>query len=674
MTIDVKVEQVFKDLSCNDTQKQQTPFQVVLVDIKKAARNRKIHCVEKSLEGDLKFVALSYRWGELHEKMVDTQVGYLASITSFDMDDFYYLCSMMTKEADLKDMDYVWVDAICVDQTNDERRKTTIHQMSNIYKHANYILAVPDLHLAHLKKTITRCNEIVEGSGRYYEDIYHLIHGNFDRLVDVETQWLDTIGVPKDPALRTLLTEYTNHFTDGLTTNRIHEPEYHPEEALEHIFESAAEAVSKEEENIKSHFIDKNDPFLAQLGRWHTCNQRTCPLSLFKPIRLPDDFDMRNSHHRPGTHPRDWKRHIHDRSNSIRRSMHFMADLIKDWSSRVWVISEYSIAKKKNNLKYWFIQLKATLFDPNANRLLEKNGLLRFFEFKFDDPSFSALQKHMIVPPQSIWNVTSEPVYITFHQHMIQRLVKPSFLEMMLVSKAKRNEDRFYAVFPLFDAYKHKLQLVMEDRHIDTMVSVKLTLFDVMTTNDKLTLLFLTADVYCLPENRLLPTFATVAIQAKRSLEQHRALDDDMAPCNFDVTDQSTILLQKTNLIKDDKPLFYLHVKPIGYYATTEPTCVDTYRTKVLQHPLLRKLFSMETLVVDLVWIPIFGKHAMDKVVRDEDGSYLSDLMLLVGSFVENKWVLAMVNRSDVAALKAFADDAHWTYHEDKHRVGFHIY
>ncbi|ORZ07429.1 hypothetical protein BCR42DRAFT_153273 [Absidia repens] len=133
---------------------EEKPFQVVLIDIKKAAEDNVIHCIETPLmgSGDLKYVAISYRWGELHETTVDTQLGYLASITSFGLDSLFKLCRTMTKEVDLKNMDYVWVDAICVNQGDYEKRKATIYQMTNIYERANYVVAVPDLHLRHLER------------------------------------------------------------------------------------------------------------------------------------------------------------------------------------------------------------------------------------------------------------------------------------------------------------------------------------------------------------------------------------------------------------------------------------------------------------------------------------------------------------------------------------------
>ncbi|ORZ07330.1 hypothetical protein BCR42DRAFT_152521 [Absidia repens] len=129
------------------------PFQIVLVDIDIAANHGAIICVEKPLElnaEELNFVALSYRWGELQEQVIDTHLDYLATITSFDLDDLFKLCKMMTFEPDMESIQYLWVDAICVDQTNYERRKATIHRMSEIYEKATYILAVPDLHKQHL--------------------------------------------------------------------------------------------------------------------------------------------------------------------------------------------------------------------------------------------------------------------------------------------------------------------------------------------------------------------------------------------------------------------------------------------------------------------------------------------------------------------------------------------
>ncbi|CAO3593556.1 unnamed protein product [Absidia cylindrospora] len=205
MTKDNQVEHLNKDMICDNTpqqQQEQRSFHIILVDIKEASAGR-IHCVEIPLpedddenQEDLKYVAISYRWGELQEQLIDTGLGYLASITSFILHDFYHLCTMILRENELRHMDYVWVDAICVNQTNYDQRKATIHQMSNIYKRANYILAVPDLHAQYLKNTVTKNKDIMRGTCVYSRDIYHLIHGNTDKLAALEDQLFDEFDIP----------------------------------------------------------------------------------------------------------------------------------------------------------------------------------------------------------------------------------------------------------------------------------------------------------------------------------------------------------------------------------------------------------------------------------------------------------------------------------------------
>ncbi|CAO3593634.1 unnamed protein product [Absidia cylindrospora] len=210
MTKDTPVEQRIEDLSLKDTQQKQQqrqkPFEIVLVDIEKAA-NGEIHCVKVPLEGndeELKYVTLSYRWGEWQETLIDTKLGYTASVTSFDLSDFYSLCYLMTLESDFQDIKYVWVDAICVDQ-RPAKRKATIYQMSNIYERATYILAVPDLHLAYLKSTTINNMDIIRGSLYNSKYIYHLIHSNIDELNAMEEDFLDNANVPTNPILRHLL-------------------------------------------------------------------------------------------------------------------------------------------------------------------------------------------------------------------------------------------------------------------------------------------------------------------------------------------------------------------------------------------------------------------------------------------------------------------------------------
>ncbi|CAO3645255.1 unnamed protein product [Cunninghamella echinulata] len=89
--------------------------------------------------------------GELSEQLCKTP-NYTAHITSFELNDLVILCEFIKKDPCLKDIQYLWIDAISVNQLDDKRKKDTILKMSDIFKTATYILAVPDLHRQHLYK------------------------------------------------------------------------------------------------------------------------------------------------------------------------------------------------------------------------------------------------------------------------------------------------------------------------------------------------------------------------------------------------------------------------------------------------------------------------------------------------------------------------------------------
>ncbi|CAO3651884.1 unnamed protein product [Cunninghamella blakesleeana] len=74
-------------------------------------------------------------------------------------------------------MQYLWVDAISVDQHDYARKKETILKMSDIYKMATYVLAVPDLHYTYLfKNTANRdvMKLISKHSDRIHQEILNI--------------------------------------------------------------------------------------------------------------------------------------------------------------------------------------------------------------------------------------------------------------------------------------------------------------------------------------------------------------------------------------------------------------------------------------------------------------------------------------------------------------------
>ncbi|CAO3601280.1 unnamed protein product [Absidia cylindrospora] len=595
-----KEDQVSKDSPAP----QEDAFQVVLIDLAQTFQARKIQCVEKPLEGDtaLEFVALSYRWGEVQETALDIQLDYLATITSFDLDDLYHLCERIAQEPDLQSLNYVWVDAICVDQANLQRRKATIHHMSAIYEKATYILAVPDLHKRHVQAISEAHLEALWYMETHNDYIYHLLHEDTDQLDQLDHAFLTTIGAPDDPQLRHKLLKHTDYFADGFTTYRPSHWPYDSMEVLDHVYQQSQVAT------------DKSD-----YQRWLDDGQVTAPLFTSKGQM-------------------SWRQQIYERNIGIRGGVKFMCDLIVDWSSRVWVMSEYHIAKKKNNLKCWFITLS-----EQSERLPDHGA---FFTFDFEDPAYGA---QLQTAPGTAYYV----VHLYFHSTLIKQLTTQTFFHMMLRSKASKNEDRFYAILPQ-SKYKDKMNQVSHWQ-IHSMVDVKLKLFDIMDTNDKVNLLFMSGVHDAKTQVDTLPTFATSILSWDTHFLSYTGSD-----YNFDFDDDECITLH----YQQDLGLHYLQWIPqeydVGYCS--EATNMEYYDTKAAR-ARKTKLFKHDNqeehggFTMDIVSFTPVAKSAM---ISDDDVR-----IQVIGSFAENKWLLS----------NALGAGIEWEHHynEDKSAI-FNIY
>ncbi|ORZ04477.1 hypothetical protein BCR42DRAFT_475275 [Absidia repens] len=669
-----------KDHIEDDNQQQEQPFQIVLVDIKETLQDGNIRCVEKPLDGisdGSSFVALSYRWGELDETTIDTHLGYLASITSFDLDHLYYLCLMMTDEPDLNDIDYVWVDAVCVDQTNYERRKATIHQMSNIYEKATYILAVPDLHMGYLRSISEANSDILLNIQMHSDYVYHLLKGNTVELEKLDNAFLDKIRAPQDPALRDRLTKDTDYFAKGFTTPCGMSWEDDSMEILDHIYETsqALRNPVPHQDNVNSsmhregsrqnHYtrianmatITTGDNACSQSGYYDASDHEVYSLSPPPPPYVFVDNKLPTSNARS---KKSWRHQIYERNIAIRQCVKFLTDLIRDWSSRVWVISEYHIAKKKNNLKYWFIALS----DKNIDKLPNN---VAFFNFDFDEPIFSAdVQNH----EESILIYSGMALHVHFHSTLIKQLTTRTFMEMILKSKASKNEDRFYAILPQSKYKRHMNQVT--NWELKSMVAVKLKLFEIMDTKDKINLLFTSGDYLSSIRMDTLPTFATSNINS-----EIQDLFFTENTCNFSYNDDTFAPISLH--YKHDVGLYSLQVIPKEYYVgrITDETDRDHYYSEVAS-ARKTKLFhdgcqsfknndDDDGSVMDIVYISPFVKYDMTRTtfvipLPDDCISWIQ----LMGSFAENKWLLTNEFH------KHIKKDHH--YNIDSNSIVFNIY
>ncbi|KAI8338694.1 hypothetical protein BC941DRAFT_501817 [Chlamydoabsidia padenii] len=610
------------------------PFTIILVDIKKAAEQRRIECVKKQLyycdsndddedndDEDFSYVALSYRWGELGEQLIAAGDDYQAHITSFQLLHFYDLCKSIMQEPDMVDINYVWVDAICVDQRNRERRKATIYRMNDIYKCASWIIAVPDLHSFYLSISTTANNEMMNIVKKHRVYLYHLLRGgpSYRVLTELDEAWMDDIGLPKDDKLRHDLTGYTN-----LTV----------EEMMKLNLEDHGSVMNY---MVSTLFTNPNLSFMQQQQQQNN-----------------DDTQLLLRHFIMEFRKDEWKRLINQRQEEIVQAVGFLQSLMEDWSNRTWVISEYHIAKKKTGvMKFWFTQLGCP----------ELQGL-PFFEF-----DFKALVDRAPSPREFVSDdhpFTRKVLYKTrrFHGSMRRRLIKRSFLEMMLETKASKDEDRFHSILPLTPKYKHYIM----DRNtiaswgITDLLSVRMKLLEWVDTRDQLNIL-----ISCLPPlatRPLFPSFATSMQNVKHGLAKYlRSFPAHL--CNFDLENRKVVDISKL-----ENGFSRLVLCPKLYHVlSTRRTTRQYYKEVEISHKIWSDLgIDMEKDDLVAISIPLFlmendaNDPSLTKMLRAD--------FQLVGNWEKNIWVSYRFC-SNYKNGKIYPSQQHWT---DYHHREFHVF
>ncbi|ORZ07428.1 hypothetical protein BCR42DRAFT_426243 [Absidia repens] len=369
---------------------------------------------------------------------------------------------------------------------------------------------------------------------------------------------------------------------------------------------------------IAHKYIDTDEDQTAytfvDLSNLHKCDTLDgCPLTFFGTGDMESDDAEK---HETDKYQEKWKRVIPERTTSIRQSMDLLSDLIHDWSTRVWVISEYHIAKKKSkHMKYWFIQLSHASSGTNADR----HRPYKFFEVDFLDDAInsgssinlirSPTQDSMTPTTSSRRKRESRSVFQTFH-YMVEQLNNQTFLEKMLKSKASRNEDRMHAILPLSE-YKHKL--VSKEQvgrwHINDLISVKLQLYHWTTTKDKWQLLFLSN--FTDHVSGTLPTFATSNIVWPGPETYPTLTEDDQYKCNFDLTRDDSIQLTGLDPGTSIKKQYKLTIKPKEYYQH------NNYQMSLLS-----------------------GGQRKDEAIRPSPMAVQTKSIYLIGCSTKNKWIL----------------------------------
>ncbi|CAO3588421.1 unnamed protein product [Absidia cylindrospora] len=588
------------------TKSSDGPFGIVLVNIKKAAEERYIHCEKKWLDGETPYVALSYRWGELDEQMVAATEDYHARIVSFQLDDFFKLCQAIQQEPSLKHIEYVWVDALCVDQENIEKRKATIYHMNEIYTYATHIVAVPDLHASHLSTCTTANRDVMDLIKKYRRYLYYLLDNSADAeqcLQEMDHAWMDSLGIPT-------LDLYRRDFMNDHTMAR--------------------------QQNNSSPSDDNQPCFIQQMMTlmFHRFSEDKVDHDQQLSCRLMVEFQRL-----------EWQRQLEQRKNEITQSIKFLQSVMEDWSNRAWVISEYHLSRQRHgDIKFWFNQLTSPelhgyrffsySFDRrNRNSQSIYETILRGREghSKTQDDDYDSLVQHQHRPYKSQMVALKNQ----FHDGMRRQLNSRTALEMILQSKASRCEDRLHSILPLVPRYKHliKDKQSVSSLGVSDLLSVRLQLLRWLDTKDQLNLLFCahhpTTAAKVVP---LLPTFATNLKTIKPGLLKLLSQHHDT---NFDLDDPDSVRLAERD--EGNGTLNHiLWLRPKGYYVRCPQRSIERHfydeigTTTTTTTSKMWKDVGLDPVkdTLDAVSIPLFmSKWQRDGKDDDDDDDDFDDPM-----------------------------------------------
>ncbi|CAO3640415.1 unnamed protein product [Cunninghamella echinulata] len=478
-------------------------FEVVLLDIENFVKTGNITCIKRNLYDKERedYICISYRWGEVSE-WITLASDYIAHITSFDRMDLWVICTAILKEPDMKSIKYLWVDAICIDQLNIEKRKAAIQHMSRIYELSAYILAVPDLHRAHLDSNpanyICLDTTITYGRHIHYElmkkrkekkenkdndksvdDPYDIWKKDLDSQLLItwilthlhpdlhKTQFHPPFlfkTIESSPDFRALLTlsEDANNFYEFLTSS------------LEYVVTRAKDRNEEEMDWYKknyffdhikytphSDFVEQMETFYSMVGQEYHSEMPDIKLLFMKWVFKYNEF-----------------------KRDIDNAIEFLDYLVEDWANRAWVISEYHIAKKeKKQMKMAFATLLKNIhWQLEQPRCMKENIYHRFIDVKLpskiitnnneeeeikienNEENEQQLQEQEEGEQEQVdeegeqeqnneGQEEDEEEY--FIESVKKKLVDRPFLALMLESRAAKHEDRFYAILKATDKYKH---------------------------------------------------------------------------------------------------------------------------------------------------------------------------------------------------------------------------
>ncbi|KAI8078786.1 uncharacterized protein BX664DRAFT_369197 [Halteromyces radiatus] len=594
-------------------------FHLTLVDMIATVKSQRLVCVKKNMYDAgifYKYACVSYRWGECSEQIALTP-DYNAHVTSFAIPDLITLCRQILnwRGDDWDDDDYIdddfirsvvkylWVDAISVDQMDHVNKKKTINQMSGIYARAEVIVAVPDLHISYLLNSPTYA-ESISTISKYGKKIYSHItwqcrkkenhdEDDYDVADDQEKvnfwerkRGPDVTGLHKHRGFRQFIKDAVRQ--SGLAFwrggHKEHGNNMTTEKSMKDLLAGNGEFIPAKSDDKRTGVQGNDDQTSSD-----NSNVDNKTSSTFKGNN--SDTDDKNK-------KRDgclcFVGMTEKEKESYDRAFKFLVYLVMDWANRVWVISEYSIGRR-SKMKLCFLSACSSVnLDNQPTKLLDLFNERR--PTIFDRP-----------------------------------LKERSFLDMMMYSKATRNEDRFYAVLPLYKQFKH-----FADNHeistwgINDQLSVRLQLLRIVQFQEKLAILLLCTQSSFVSDI-ILPSFAS----CNSGAEEH--ILDWATKLSYKPT-----LLKEIELLKDeDANCDYLRVvvpRSRTYYVDT----IHAHDIELTENARGKLGLDLAELVTSFLPITVHS---------DERTNHTLGVKLL-GNLEKNIWIMLnrMTDWTDVPA------------------------
>ena len=117
----------------------QTRNSIRVIQIHPGRGKLPIHCTIKHTTIDSEYVCVSYTWGD------DIAQRHTILVNEERFNVRQNLCDFLITARQLKIRDWLWIDALCIDQNNIEERNHQVQQMARIYQQAKHVL----VHIGH---------------------------------------------------------------------------------------------------------------------------------------------------------------------------------------------------------------------------------------------------------------------------------------------------------------------------------------------------------------------------------------------------------------------------------------------------------------------------------------------------------------------------------------------